>query len=430
MLVVACGDGAEPEVPIPVVVPDIPTLSHDAGHLEVAQRGLPLDRFDLQVLPGIRDYTVQDISNLFGVVVINVPFIDRNDVCVRSADAAPLLPAQAVAARLADIRDAGVTTPSVAVNVDLLTPERTELYHVCLAEGAPAARFDVPEYRRQVVQAFKELAAIEGVDYVTVGMEMNAYYHNLFQGELRDDDYSNFVLVYREIYAEMKAVNPDLKVGPGMSYTEFRTRSMDAAADELQIPTPSFGEDGYDGYVRLASALAFERTIQPFLQNGVGNNAQRTADYLGLTFLPFPESQPYFGDPQGSGGDELQAQLAWHDPIAVLTGFGGENALPIAVVQADWPEGLLKRPKKAEYLKVLKQALSPHTLEWLSWRRFSDLPREPAESSACARFTQGGGESTTLRYSSDYCGSGVVDQYGSIEDSNSVFRTLTDAEGV
>ncbi len=285
----ACGEDPEPEQPAPIVVPELPAVTHGDGHLEVAQRGLPLDRYDLQVLPGIRDYSVGEISDSFGVVVINVPFIDRNDVCVRSADATPLLPAQAVAARLSDIRDAGVTTTAVAVNVDLLTPARTEVYHVCLAEGAPAARFDVPEYRRQVVDAFKALAGVEGVTHVTVGMEMNAYYHNLFQGERRDDDYSNWALVYREIYTEMKAINPDLKVGPGVSYTEFRTRSMEASAAELGLPTPSYGEDGYADYVRLAGHHAYERTIRPFLINGRGESAQRTADYLGLTFLPFPE---------------------------------------------------------------------------------------------------------------------------------------------
>jgi len=77
-------------------------------------------------------------------------------------------------------------------------------------------------------------------------------------------------------------------------------------------------------------------------------------------------------------------------------------------------------------LALLKSAISPYSLEWLSWRRFSDLPRDPPESSACARFTQGGSDGATLRYSSDYCGSGVVDQYGSIEENDSVSVPIAD----
>ena len=138
-------------------------MTYTAGHLSVDQRALPLDRFDLQVLPGIRTHSVSEISELFGVVVINAPFVEWPAACAPASETNNVQPAAIVEERLSAIRAAGVVSPTVAVNVDNLTPGRSSMYHICFAEGANRPRFDVSEYQRQLSAAMMDLAEIGDV---------------------------------------------------------------------------------------------------------------------------------------------------------------------------------------------------------------------------------------------------------------------------
>jgi hypothetical protein len=425
-LPLGCGSEEEPEQPVPVAIPSIPTFTFGEGHLEVGQRGLALDQYDLQVLPGIRAVTTAEMSETFGRVVINAPFVQWPAVCAPTNDGPTLLPAAKVVERLAAIRAAGITTESVAVNVDILTPGRIDLYHVCFSEGAADARFDVAEYRRQLINAFTDLAGIDGVDYVTVGLDMNVYYHADIDGERRTDDYTNFLLLYREIFAAMKATNPDLRVGPGLNYTYFRGLTMDAVASEFGLEKPAEGASvgTRRAYMQAAAYYADKRTVEPFLVSGRGDARTVTADFVGLTFLPFTNTAPYNGEPAPSEAAAQQLVDEWHAPLHTIADIGGDTPMTIVVPQADWPEGAIRRPKKASYLATLKRALSPFQLGWLAWRRFSDLP-DPDVGSPCAQFTRANDPALNFSPREEYCGSGAVDQYGTIEDENSVYRTLT-----
>jgi len=420
---VGCGETPEAEQPKPDVIPTIPALEYNEGHLTVAQRGLPLDRYDMQVLPGMRDTSPEEISMQFGLLVLNLPLISWPASCAPINDGPMLLPAAKVAERIQTIRAGGVTIEDIAINVDILTPGRSALYHVCFAEGASEARFDVAEYRRQLVSAFTALAGVDGVKYVTVGIDMNIYYHAEIDGDRRTDDYTNWVLMYREIYEAMKAVNPDLMVGPGLNYTYFRGLTMDAVAAEIGLEKPASDANAkvQKAYLEAAAFHADKRTVEPFLVSGRNASRKVTADFLALSFMPFTNTSPYNGEPAPSDEAAQQEVLDWHLPLHTLSAIDEETMIPLVVAKVDWPEGALKRPKKAGYLATVKKAVSPFNVLWLSWQRFSDLP-DPAMGSPCAQFTRASDEA--LRHKPEYCGSGIVDQYGTIEEDNSVFRTL------
>ncbi|MEE2755830.1 MAG: hypothetical protein VYA30_04180 [Myxococcota bacterium] len=423
----ACGDEEGAEQPVVEQIPELPELTYTEGHLTAAQRGLPLDEFDLQVLPGMRTHTPADISELFGVLVINAPFVKWPAACAPQNDGTAVQPAAKVREQLEAIRAAGVTTPTVAVNVDIMTPGRTNLYHVCFTEGAGQPRFDVSEYQRQLKTAFSDLAELEAVQYITIGIDMNVYYHATVDGSRQIDDYTNFILTYRELFDEIKSQRPDLKVGPGLNYTYFRRLSMPEVASEYGIepPTADASISAKRAYDNSAAYYADKRIVEPLLANGRGASRQLTADFIGLSFFPFPNTDPFNGEPEPSDDDARQGIVDWYRPLHSLVTTSDSMAevqLPIVVVQADWPEGEIKRPKKAAFLNVLKTALSPFAVEWFAWRRFSDLP-DPEVGSPCAQFTRASDPS--LSFPAEYCGSGIVDQYGTVEDENSVFRTLT-----
>jgi hypothetical protein len=409
----ACGEGVEAEKPVPDTFPTIPSIEHTEGNLAVAQRGVALDRYDLQVIQGIPELSAEQLNGLFGVLVLNVPFQDWPALCTPVSDATQASPANQVEMRLAEIRAAGVNIEKVAVNVDIMTPARSALHHVCFTEGAGDARFDVPEYRARLIDSFTALARNEAITHITVGLEMNRYYHLTLDEKRRTDDYSNWVITYRDIYAAIKEVNANILVGPGLSWSFFRGRTMPEMAEEYGFDAIQGIESGY---------LAYTRTVEPLLVNGRAPNQVRTADFLGLSFMPIVNDEPYNGDPSPEEDSELNTLLEWHHLIDVLVRVSDTETLPLVVPQMDWPEGQNKRPKKAKYLATLKRALSGFNLEWASWRRFSDLP-DPAEASPCDRFTET--SVPQLKHPRDYCGSGMVDQYGVVDEVDSVFTTLT-----
>ncbi|MBV70052.1 MAG: hypothetical protein CMH52_01760 [Myxococcales bacterium] len=423
----ACGGEDEAEQPVAEQIPGLPELAYTDGHLTAEQRGLPLDEFDLQVLPGMRTHTPAEISALFDVVVINAPFVKWPAACAPQNDGTSVQPAAKVRQQLDAIRAAGVTSPTVAVNVDIMTPGRTNLYHVCFTEGANRPRFDVSEYQRQLKTAFSELAELDAVKYITIGIDMNVYYHATIDDSRQIDDYTNFILTYRDLFADLKEKRPDLKIGPGINYTYFRRLSMPEVATEygFEQPAADASVNAKRAFDNTAAYYADKRLVEPLLANGRGGARQITADFLGLSFFPFPNTDPFNGEPEPSDDGARQAILDWYRPLHSLVTTNDSMAeiqLPIVVVQADWPEGEIKRPKKAAFLNVLKTALSPFTVEWFAWRRFSDLP-DPEVGSPCAQFTRASDPS--LSFPAEYCGSGIVDQYGTVEDENSVFRTLT-----
>ena len=427
-LLVGCGGDGDAEKPVPEAIPDMPSMTYTAGHLSVDQRALPLDRFDLQVLPGIRTHSVSEISELFGVVVINAPFVEWPAACAPASETNNVQPAAIVEERLSAIRAAGVVSPTVAVNVDILTPGRSSMYHICFAEGANRPRFDVSEYQRQLSAAMMDLAEIEDVKYITIGVDMNVYYHNEVDGERPADDYTNFMLTYQTLFDELKEKRADLKVGPGLNYAYFRSLAMSEIGGEYGYDRPDddASAGAWDTFDTAASFFADRRLVEPLIATGTGANRVVKADYIGLSFMPFPNAYPFNGEPRPSDAEQLQRVIDWYRPLQHLVKVGvAEDAptLPIVVTQADWPEGQIKRPKKAVFLETLKEVLSPFQVEWFAWRRFSDLP-DPEVGSPCAQFTRS--SDPEFSFPGEYCGSGMVDQYGTVEESDSVFRTLTE----
>ncbi|MGC6417267.1 MAG: hypothetical protein ACON3Z_09110 [Bradymonadia bacterium] len=428
-LLVGCGSDGEAEKPVPEAIPDMPSMSYSAGHLSVNQRALPLDRFDLQVLPGIRTHSVSEISELFGAVVINAPFVEWPAACAPASESNNVQPAAIVEERLSAIRAAGIESPTVAVNVDILTPGRSSMYHICFAEGASRPRFDVSEYQRQLSAAMMDLADIEAVKYITIGVDMNVYYHNEVDGERPADDYTNFMLTYQSLFDQLKEKRADLKVGPGLNYAYFRALAMSEIGAEYgyERPEDDASSKAWDTFDAAASYFADRRLVEPLIATGTGANRVVKADYIGLSFMPFPNAYPFNGEPRPSDAGQLQRVIDWYRPLQHLVKVGvAEDAptLPIVVTQADWPEGQIKRPKKAVFLETLKEVLSPFQVEWFAWRRFSDLP-DPEVGSPCAQFTRS--SDPEFSFPGEYCGSGMVDQYGTVEESDSVFRTLTES---
>lgn len=396
------------EQPVLEPLPTVPALSlDDPGNLSADQRGVALDLGDLPVIAEGNDRVGVSPSTLtseFGLLVLNRPYVDwRATSCPRSAEAAATHPRAITEQQIERFADEGIAFDRVAVNVALLTPGRRGLLHVCFDEGAREARFDVLEHRRKVVDAFRDLARSGEVGWITVGLEMNLYYHLLTEdGERLVDDYSNWVTLYHEIYGAIKEVDPDIRVGPGLSWAVFHRRTMPEMADTLGFPDPTGLE---------AAVAAYNRTVRPLLSVGRGAGRTKTADFLGLTMIPFDAEDPWNGEAHSDDAArqaELYQAFRW---LPLVLGTGTADELPLVMPMIDWAENSgAAGVKKGALLETIKTATSGLRVEWAAWRRLSTLPDEPADANPCRAYTESA--DPALRYNASYCNSGMLSESG------------------
>lgn len=388
----ACDEESTPSGPTPptVTLPEEPEAPAGAGHLAVAQRGLTLDLDDFAVITesDLAGISTQEIRDKFGRLVVNRPYVDwRASVCVDSDQAATYQP-RGQLEQLLDQLEAqkGLTFERIAVNVDLLSPARQDLMFVCY--GADQPRFDVVPHREAVVAAFEDLARVPGVDYITVGLEMNRYYHLRVNDQRVIDDYTNFVTLYRDVYAAIKAVNSDINVGPGLSWATFQNRTVPEIAEELNLD-----ETGMEAFYR-----AWQRTVLPL----IGASNARTADFVGVSMIPFVQEGPFDGMPAPPDAGDQADITEYYRRLPVFA-----DGLPVVFPQVDWPASV--RGPKGDFLGTLKAAVSHVDLVWMAWLRTSDLPNT-ADASPCAKYTQA--REPTLAYPQDFCTAGLVSDAG------------------
>lgn len=401
------GCDEDPEQPVLEPLPVVPALDLDGpGHLPVEARGVALDRDDLSVIAPGNDrvgVSPSTLSEQFGLLVLNRPYVDwRATLCPPERDAEATQPRATSEAIIDALEGAGVSFDRIAVNVPLLTPGQRALQYVCFDEGARAPRFDVPEHRREIIEAFRDLAGLPGIEYITVGVEMNRYYHLLVDDERVIDDYSNWITLYREIYAAIKEVDPDIRVGPGVSWAIFHRRTMFELAEELGLGDPMGLE---------AAVEAYNRTIRPLLGAGRGANRVRTADYLGVTMIPFDGEEPWRGEATADDEArrmELYQAFRW---LPLVLGAGTGEALPLVLPQIDWAENSgAAAVKKGQFLEILKTATSGLDVQWAAWRRLSTLPDEPPEANPCRKYVENA--EPALRYNPSYCKAGMLSESG------------------
>lgn len=403
-----CGEDPVPEQPVQEPLPDVPALTpDDPGHLAVAQRGVALDGDDLAVITGTEQpvgVTAARLESEFGLLVLNRPYADWQATrCPRSTEAEDVQPRAKSEDILDDLAGAGIEFDRIAVNVSLLTPGQRALQYVCFDESGSAPRFDVLEHRREIIEAFTDLAGLPGIAYITVGVEMNRYYHLTGEdGDRLVDDYSNFMSLYREVYHAVKAENPDVQVGPGISWAVFHRLTMPELAADLDLDPTSLD----------AAVAAWRRTVRPMLSEGRGADRVPTADFLGVTMIPFEGEAPWNGE-AASDDPARQAELyeafRW---LPLLVGAGTADEIPLVMPIVDWAEQSgAAGAKKGPFLATLKAATSVLDVEWLAWRRLSTLPDEPPEANPCRKYVSN--NDPALRYAPSYCNSGLLDESGS-----------------
>ena len=407
-LLCACEDKVvDEEAPIEPS-PALPALGDGPGHWAKAQRGLIIDDDDLPIVnAGSVGVTGADLAERFGLLVIARPYVDSlNTRCTSPSLAAEAQPRRAAERVIAELKadDPALSWDRVAVNVDLLSPDRSAVLDVCFEQGGDSddPRFDNLEHRAAIVAAFEDLAGLPDLAYVTVGLDMNQYFHLRLDDTVRHDDYTNFVTLYREVYRAIKAVNAEVQVGPGISWSVLRTLTAPevAAAQELD-------PDGLDALL-AASRL----TVQPLLTDGRGG--AKTADFLAISMIPAHTQAPWNGSP-GTDDASRGPLLEWLRPLSLVSG-----ELPVVVPVMDWAE-VGAGGKKGQYLITLKAALSNVNVAWAAWRRLSDVPIEPASNPPCAKYTA---RPAPLNYPTAYCTSGMFNASGD-PNQRGVYAELT-----
>ncbi len=410
----ACGEESTAPEPPELELPDDPDPTYGEGRWAVSQRGVAIDEEDDPVIQrgpgGGGGIGTERIQAQFGLLVLNRPYIDnRFAECTDAGEAADKRPF----ARSGDIVDVlaakGLNFDAVAVNVDLLSPSRTTLIYQCFQRGNALPRFGTPEHRESVKQAFAELARLPKLKYVTVGLDLNRYYHlRLEGGASLTNDYANLVTLYREVYAAIKEANPNVKVGPGISWPTFRGTTVREIANEYGLSPEA---DTLEAVHR-----AYLRTVEPLLVEGSGAQRKPTADFLGVTVVPSPAESPYGGNPAPEAEDDRQRVFDFYRHLPLVSG-----GLPVAFPQLDWPirsDGLAVQ-KKA-FLELFQQATSHVDVEFVAWRRLSDLTRTEG-SNKCTAYT--GGPIEQLRHPEDYCYAGLINESGAVRDVLDVLTT-------
>lgn len=433
----ACGEQevkqVAPTPPDPLAdVPEDAVPELDDGHWGFEQRAIPLDTEDFAVLQadeGAAGVSVEVLRGGFKSLVLNLPYLDylrggagTND-CVDAEDAEdafPLASARAFIDRLES--QEGLTFDAIIVNVDLMNPQRADLasprvpaiYHICGQDPF----FGDPEHRASILQAFTELASLPNLAYVTVGTELNKYtFYQTPEPDRRlvPEDYVNLATLYREIYAAVKAVSPEVKVGPGFSWDFMMSVSVPSIASEFGISDP-----------RSIAAFyrTWQRTIYPFLVSaGTPNQFPNglSADFVGLTMLPDTEADPFQGDPAPTGDEAIADVEAYYRfvPRMGALELGGAGPLPVAFTQIDWPvKSGSFRNQKAPFLETFKRSVSHADVAFAAWRRMSDVLTDlDGQTPPCDRLIEGYGQTK------EFCNSGLTNDTGSNRDALQIFLT-------
>ena len=423
-LLVGAGCGEEdtgPSPPNPYAdVPSERAPTLDDGHWTVAQRGVAIDAEDIGIIQEVESsagVAVDALESKFGHLVLNLPVVDylkgaATGDCVpqdRAAAARPLTVARDLRARFEDTR--GLTFEKVAINVDLLSARRTRLLHECFNISAEP-RFGEPQHRAQVVAALTELAQLDGLGWITVGLDMNRYYHlRDDDGRDRRDDYANFVTLYRDVYAAVKAVNPDVRVGPGLSWDFL----VGVTAPEVASELGDVSGDSVEAFYR-----AWQRTVLPLLEVRAEGPVRPTADFVGFSMMPESMSPPFNDAPAPADPSAVAAIEAYYRRIelAVQTAAG---PLPVVLPVVDWRnDSAGASVKKANFLTSLKHGVSHVEVEWAAWRRLSSLPtRTQGQTPPCDRYTT---PDDDFHYRRDFCNAGLVAASGEVGE---VFAELT-----
>ncbi|MEE2644179.1 MAG: hypothetical protein VYD19_04545, partial [Myxococcota bacterium] len=410
-----CGEeegAAEPPAPPPEFELEIPALSEGDGHWNPSQRGVALDVEDEQLF-SVFDAT--ELSSKFRTLVLNRPLIDwRIDDCLDVNEAAEYQPAQTATQILETLRARGVNVEDfdqLAVNVSLLNPSRTQLLQLCLDPSGGAPSFFLPEHRAHVKAAFRELAQLPNIGSITVGLEMNNYRYllELPNGIDPAADYLNFVTLYKEIYQEIKEVNSEIRVGPGLSWNFFMNESVPTAAQSrsLSLEVP---EDR-----RLAVHLAQRQHISPFLKDLDGS---ARADFVAWSMIELAAA-PFNGDP-APVDEVLQEAVREHYRYLQVV----SEDLPVVLPQIDWrSQNRATASLKSDFLETLKAALSHVEIEWAAWRRLGDIlsANESTGTNACDRYIE---SVNNTEYSIDYCYAGMLDSNGQGEQRG-VYAVMT-----
>ncbi len=399
LALVACDEEtADPPVAPPAIeLPDDPDPEYGLGHWEKARRGIALDADDLAVVQPTIGLTPERLDQ-FGRLVLNLLLVeDAGGECARESVLDRVLPRPKAEELLAALQAAGISFDAIAANVDLIRPSRDTLLYACFQMGASAPRFDVLEHRASIVDAFVDLAGLPGMTHITVGLEMNRYFHLRDADDVpQEDDYSNFATLYREVYRAIKAAHPDVRVGPGIHWAFFRLRTAAQMRLEYELE-----ENGLEAVVR-----AYERTVKPLLIDP--NNGEKTADYLGVSILPFVDEQPFGGDPSAGGEAAL---LDYYRHVRVLL---KDAQIPLVLPQVDWPTPTAALAgNKGVFLENLQRALSHVDIEWAAWRRVADLANVQGSSDCAAHMALG--------HPRDYCSSGMVAENGDVRAVLDVF---------
>ena len=150
----ACGEEESdpPPAPPPEFDLEVTPLGEGPGHWSAAQRGVSLDLEDAELFSV---FPAEDLPTKFRTLVLNRPLVDwRIDDCLTVGEAAPYQPAQTSRQILDGLQARGVNIGDferLAVNVDLLNPQRTKLLHLCLDPAGGAPSFFLPEHREQLL---------------------------------------------------------------------------------------------------------------------------------------------------------------------------------------------------------------------------------------------------------------------------------------
>ncbi len=397
LLCLSCGDDALPTIDGETKLPPLteatitPTaLGQTSGHWEKSRRAVAIDQEDFIVLNATKDR----IEDVFSQLVINVPLIDKRtrEDCLTGMRANDALPAFTVPRILDEIKSKGFSFEKVVVQVDLLSYDRTRLYHQCIEEsGASAPSFFLEEIREETLEAFRDLARIDDIDAVVIGLELNAY------SQLENDrnvnriwDYVNLIDLYHEVYTEMKDLNTELSVGPSISWTTLKLDTLPAIAEEFDLDPADL----------LTFELGLRRTIWPLLTY----QGEASADFLGVSLIPRSAEPPYLGTPTPETPTMVDA---YYQNLDLLSATPSLNTpLPIAFTMVDWlTSNNANGGQKTDYLITLKRALSRISPEWVAWRRLSNIPEEPPQTSPCGAVMNRG-------YEKDFCYAGLLDYNG------------------
>ena len=394
---IACDEDSLPTMDIeaPLLPIDKTSLEETAlgtgpGHWTKAMRGVSVDDQDYVVLSAAKDR----VEEAFGTLVINVPLVDKRtgEECLSGDRAQNALPASTVPRILDQVSQRGLSLDRVVVQVELFKPQRDDFHRLCLDEsGASKPSYYLSEMREDVITAFKELAQVNDIDAIVVGLELNAYLSlSEMSGFNRSLDYANLISLYREIYKTVKNQNNQIEVGPSVSWPSLKLDEIPRVAAEFELE-----EDDL-----LTLEIALRRTVWPLLWDG----NQASANFVGIALHARTAETPYLGNPapeeQASVSNFYRElpQLASHPEL--------DSPLPIAFTSIDWSTiNNASGGSKTDYLIGLKAALSHVTPSWVAWRRLSNIPEDPPETSPCRSVVN-------LGYGKDFCFAGLLDING------------------